>query len=60
MFAGMDDLFAPEPSAAPTADASPLADRLRPTRLDQVIGRTISSAPMARSAGWWRRGGFRR
>src|SRR5687768_18446338 len=34
----MADLFAQSPSEEAHADAAPLADRLRPTSLDQVIG----------------------
>ncbi len=36
--AGMADLFAPEGEHAPVAESIPLAERLRPARLDEVIG----------------------
>ncbi|WP_340313970.1 replication-associated recombination protein A [Rhizorhabdus argentea] len=41
----MADLFAPEPSAAVPADAAPLAERLRPRSLDEVIGQEHLTGP---------------
>ena len=41
----MADLFAPPPSAEATAEAAPLADRLRPRRLDDVIGQAHLTGP---------------
>ena len=61
----MADLFAADPPAdgsptEPAADA-PLADRLRPRALDQVIGQEHLTGPdRALGPGWWRRGGCRR
>ena len=41
----MADLFAPPPSAEAVAEAAPLADRLRPRRLDDVIGQAHLTGP---------------
>ena len=41
----MADLFAPEPSAALPADAAPLAERLRPASLNEVIGQEHLTGP---------------
>ncbi len=41
----MADLFAPEPSAAVPAEAAPLAERLRPRSLDEVIGQEHLTGP---------------
>lgn len=40
----MADLFAPDPATAP-AEASPLADRLRPRSLDEVVGQEHLTGP---------------
>ena len=43
----MPDLFAsePPPPAPPPADSAPLADRLRPQRLDEVVGQDHLTGP---------------
>ena len=41
----MADLFAPQPSATLPADAAPLAERLRPQSLDEVIGQEHLTGP---------------
>ncbi|MBU3076706.1 replication-associated recombination protein A [Sphingomonas quercus] len=41
----MADLFAPEPSPDAAAPPGPLADRLRPTRLDEVVGQDHLTGP---------------
>ena len=41
----MADLFAPAPSAATAAEAAPLADRLRPRALGEVIGQDHLTGP---------------
>ncbi len=43
----MADLFDSDPKAAPPAKTRPLADRLRPTRLDRVIGQQHVLGPDA-------------
>jgi len=41
----MSDLFAPEPAATATAEGAPLAERLRPRSLDEVIGQEHLTGP---------------
>ncbi|RYD95737.1 MAG: replication-associated recombination protein A, partial [Sphingomonadales bacterium] len=41
----MADLFAPDPSSALPADAAPLAEKLRPRSLDEVIGQEHLTGP---------------
>ena len=38
----------------------PLADRLRPKNLAEVVGQDHLLSPMRRSGAWWRRGGWLR
>jgi len=58
----VSDLFGDTPTNTPQGISanSPLADRIRPQSLAEVVGQEHLTGPMAQSGAWWRPGGFRR